>query len=98
MSTHDHAAGEVHSLEHYGKFKLFESSTAHAGMEEIQISCKEHHKAHLEAYQLRRASMDVELEAQTKRACRNFKKLLQILKSCLYRCLSNSVQKQNMNT
>ena len=37
MSTHDHAVGEVHSLEHYGKFKLFESSTAHAGMEEMQI-------------------------------------------------------------
>eukprot|EP00965_Chrysotila_dentata_P207439 6184104-Pleurochrysis_carterae.AAC.1 len=76
LSEHEISTGEVQSLAPYGKLALAESSTGHANMKEMQIARKARHEAQLEAYQLRRAGMDVELEARTRRAGRNFKQLL----------------------
>lgn len=70
------ATGEVQSLPNYGKLTLPASSTGHAGIKEMQISRKSRHESEIEAYNLRRTGLEVDLEARTGRAGRDFRKLL----------------------
>lgn len=72
------ATGEVQSLPNYGKLTLPASSTGHAGIKEMQISRKSRHESEIEAYNLRRTGLEVDLEARTGRAGRDFRKLLSL--------------------
>ena len=72
------ASGEVQSLPNYGKLALPASSTGHAGIKNMQISRKSRHESEIEAYNLRRTGMEVDLEARTGRAGRDFRKLISL--------------------
>ncbi|EOD25372.1 hypothetical protein EMIHUDRAFT_237803 [Emiliania huxleyi CCMP1516] len=76
LSERQLATGEVASLPGYGRHALAVSSTGHAGIKEMQLARKARHEAELEAYHRRRTGVEVDLEARTGKAGRNYRKLV----------------------
>ena len=78
LSDSEVANGEVQSLPGYGKMWPGQSSTAHAGLKEMQISRKARHEAAIETYQKRLVQLEVELEGRTGQVARGFKQLISL--------------------